>query len=192
MQYPQSLSAKIFPEIELEDVLLREQQEEDVADFFCYYADPKVNKFILCDIPSDLESARHELHYWRNVFYRNDGVYFAIAEKKGNHMIGSIGISGYNSYHSRIELSYDLAHDYWHRGIMTRSIAAVVKHGFEVLKVNRIEAFVSTLNEPSKNLLLKCGFVLEGILQQHRYHRGSYVDVYSFSLLRKDWLNQIV
>lgn len=188
MNYPNSLSQKIFPEIDLGDVLLREQQDYDIANFLRYYADPEVNKFILCEIPSDLESARHELHYWRNVFYRNDGIYFAIAEKNENRMIGSIGLSSYNSYHSRIEISYDLAQEFWRRGIMTRSISALVQHGFEVLKINRIEAFVSTFNEPSRDLLLKCGFELEGILRQHRYHRGNYVDVYSFSMLKENWL----
>lgn len=180
---------KIFPEIDLGNVLLREQQEYDVADFFNYYTDPEVNKYILCELPRDLESARHELHYWRNVFHRNDGIYFAIADKQTNRMIGSIGLSGYNSYHSRIELSYDLSQHFWRRGIMTRAIAEVVKYGFEIMKINRIEAFVSTLNKPSEGLLLKCGFTLEGTLRQHRYHRGEYVDAHSFSLLRQDYLS---
>jgi ribosomal-protein-alanine N-acetyltransferase len=53
--------------------------------------------------------------------------------------------------------------------------------------VNRIEASVSTLNIPSKNLLLKCGMQIEGVLRQHRYHRGKYVDVFFFSMLKEDF-----
>ena len=181
---------KTFPTIDLGDFYLREKRDSDAEDFFKYYADPEVNKFILCEIPQTLEEAKRELNYWRNVFYQNDGIYFAIAEKKTDRLIGSIGLTGYNSYQGRIEISYDLASEYWRLGIMTKAVAAVVKYGFEEFaptRVNRIEALVSVANIASKNLLLKCGFVLEGVLRQHRYHRGAYVDVSSFSILKEDF-----
>lgn len=181
-----TISSKTFPVIDLGDFLLREKRDSDVEDFFYYYSDPEVNKFILCQIPQNLEEARQELHYWRGVFYRNDGIYFAIADKANDRLIGSIGLSTYNSYHSRIEISYDLSREYWRRGIASKSIVSVTKYAFETLGINRVEAFVAVNNLPSKNLLLKCGFELEGILRKHRYHRGCYVDVFSFSVLRTD------
>jgi len=186
---PQTLQ-KAFPIIDLGDFILREKCDADVEDFFSYYADPEVNKFILCDIPRDIEEARRELSYWRGIFYQNDGIYFAIAEKKSNRLIGSIGLTTHNLYQNRIELSYDLSNKYWRRGITSAAIDAVLNYGFQTLKVNRIEAFVSTENIPSKNLLLKSGFTLEGVLRQHRYHRGRYVDVYSFSILRSEFLQE--
>ncbi len=191
MQNYSSAPQKFFPTIDCGDFILREKCDADVEDFFAYYADPEVNKFILCEIPQDLESARRELHYWRNVFYQNDGIYFAIADKATGKMIGSIGLTGHNAYQSRIEISYDLAQQYWRRGITTKAIERIVKYAFENFyygRINRIEAFVSTNNEPSKNLLIKSGFVLEGVLRQHRYHRGAYVDVCSFSMLRSDFV----
>lgn len=184
---------KIFPQIDLGDVYLREKQESDIENFFTYYSDIEVSKFILCDIPTNLEEARMELNYWRNIFYRNDGIYFAIADKTTDKIIGSIGLTSYNSYQKRIEISYDLAKDYWRRGIMTKAINAVVQYAFTNFHcgtINRIEASVSTDNIPSKDLLLKCGFTLEGTLRQHRYHKGSFVDVYFFSILRSDYQNQ--
>lgn len=184
---------KIFPEIDLGEFLLREKSESDVEDFFSYYSDPEVNKFILCEIPRDLEEGRRELNYWRNVFYQNDGIYFAIADKKNNRLIGSIGLTGFNSYQARIEISYDLNKEYWKLGIMTKAIKAVIKYAFENFChgwINRIEAFTSSNNIPSQNLLIKCGFLFEGILRQHRFHRGQYVDVYSYSFLRTDFIAQ--
>ena len=179
---------KIFPAINLGDICLREKQDSDVEDFFRYYSDPEVNKFILCEIPRDIEEARRELHYWRGIFYQNDGIYFAISDNQTGKMIGSIGLTSHNNYQSRIEISYDLAREYWGRGITTRAVAAVVNYAFEQFHVNRIEAFVSTQNIPSVNLLRKCGFSEEGVLRQHRYHRGRFVDVYSFSLLKEDFI----
>lgn len=186
-----TLSQKTFPEIDLGDFYLREKRESDAEDFFNYYTDPQVSKFILCEIPHDIESSKREVNYWRNIFYRNDGIYFAIADKSNDRLIGSIGLTSYNSYQSRIEISYDLAKEYWRRGISTKAINAIVKYAFENFhcgKINRIEASTSTANIPSSNLLLKCGFKEEGILRQHRYHRGSYVDVGFFSMLRSDFV----
>ncbi len=188
----QNFSEKTFPEIDLGNYVLREKRDGDAENFFRYYTDPEVNKFIMCEMPRDVEEARRELHYWRNIFYRNDGIYFAIARKYDDQLIGSIGLSTYNSYHSRIELSYDLAKEYWRQGICNAAIQAIIKYGFEQMKINRIEAFTSTDNIPSKNLLLKCGFTLEGTLRQHRYHRGHYVDAFSFSLLRQDFLTKLI
>ncbi len=183
---------KTFPTIDLGKVILREKTNEDVADFFQYYTDPEVNLYILSDMPRNLDEARQELQYWRNVFYRNDGIYFAIATKDTNRLIGSIGLTNYNSYHNRIELSYDLAKEYWRQGITLAAIAAVTEYGFKELRVNRIEAFTATQNLASKNLLLKSGFALEGTLRQHRYHKYSYVDVFSFSLLRQDFIDKVI
>ena len=186
MQNYQQLPEKQFPIIDLGDLYLREKQESDVEDFFNYYSTPQVSQYILCAIPQNLEEAKRELLYWRGIFYRNQGIYFAIADKATNKMIGTIGLTTYNSYQSRIEISYDLDQRYWGRGIMTRAIKAITQYGFREWRVNRIEAFVSTNNIPSKYLLEKCGFTLEGVLRQHRYHLGKFVDVYSFSLLQGD------
>ena len=182
-------SSKPFPIIDLGDFILREKgaNESDVENFLRYYSDPKVNKFILCQMPQNLDEARKDLFYWRDIFYQNDGVYFAIADKVDDRLIGSIGLTSHNTYQSRIELSYDLASEYWRRGITSAAIREVLKYAFETLRVNRVEAFVAVGNIPSKNLLLKSGFTIEGILREHRYHRGLYVDVFSFSLLRSEF-----
>lgn len=188
--YSLATSQKTFPIIDLGDYILREQQEKDIPNFFRYYTDPEVNKYILVEPPATIDDARRELYYWRNIFYNNDGIYFAIVSKHDDQMIGSIGLSGHNNYHSRIELSYDMAKEFWRRGIMSRAIKELLLYGFRNLNVNRIEAVSSVYNEGSIRLLEKCGFQYEGCLRQHRYHRGKYVDVYSFSMLRDEYLKQ--
>lgn len=181
---------KKFPApIDLDDYyILREQQDKDLPDFFRYYSDPAVNQYILAEIPANLEDARHEFYYWKNVFYRNDGIYFAITTKHDDRMIGTIGLTSYNSYNNRIELSYDMAQEFWRKGIMTKAVQAVLKYGFTILNVNRIEAVTSIYNEASVRLLEKCNLQYEGRLRQHRYHRGKLVDVYMFSILREEFL----
>ena len=102
-------------------------------------------------------------------------------------MIGSIGLTGLNSYHKRIEVSYDLAEEYWNKGVMSKALKQICDYGFYEFKVNRIEANVVPQNLASQNLLKKNGFIEEGYLRQHRFHKGEFRDVIFLSLLRKDF-----
>jgi ribosomal-protein-alanine N-acetyltransferase len=183
----QSNSHKIFPTFDLGDVVLREKRESDAEDFFYHYSNPKVNQFILCEMANDIEQARKDIAYWRSLFYYGSGIYFAIADKTSDRMIGAIGLSGYNSYQKRIEISYDLSPNFWRRGITSKAIKHIVRYAFDHFKVNRIEASVATANTPSKNLLVKSGFSIEGILRQHRFHKGYFYDVYFLSMLLDDY-----
>lgn len=175
-----------FPIIDLGNYILREKQASDVADFFNYYSDPEVNKYIISHIPRNIEEARMELNYWKNIFYTGDGIYFAIARKDNNQLIGSIGFSSHIRTHHRIELSYDLAKEYWNQGIMTSAINAVADYGFYQMPINRIEAFVHKDNLISLKLLEKCQFKQEGLLRQHRFHLDKYVDVFIYSRLKNE------
>ena len=175
-----------FPILKINDYILREQEEDDLNDFFYYFSNPDVNKYILCEPVTSIEDARKELYYWRNLYYDNKGIYFAIATKKDNKMIGSIGINNINNTHQRAELSYDLAKEYWGKGIMTQAINKLTKYIFLNSNINRIEAFIATDNKASEFLLKKCNFTLEGTLRQHRSHLGNKVDVFIFSYLKSD------
>ena len=178
--------ARIFPTIDLGDFILREQTLEDAEAFLEYYSDPQVSKYIVSFIPKTVEEARSEIRYWINVFSYNDGLYFAIARKSDNKMIGSVGVSGVNRSHNRIEASYDLAKEYWGKGIMTKALNAVLKYAFSELKFNRIEAYAMPDNIGSQKVLEKCGFAFEGVLRQHRFHNGKYVDIGIYSVLYSD------
>ncbi len=177
-----------FPTIDLGDFILREQTLEDAEDFLEYYSDPQVSKYVISFIPQNIEEAQNEIRYWINVFNYNDGLYFAIARKSDNKMIGSVGVSGVNRNHNRIEASYDLAKEYWGRGVMTLALKAALKYAFEEFKFNRIEAFAMPENVGSYKVLEKCGFVFEGNLRQHRFHNGRYVDIGIYSILYQDHL----
>jgi len=180
---------KKFPIIDIGDYILREHQDKDVDHFYKYYTDNEVSKYILAEIPKTLDEARRELYYWKNIFYGGSGIYFSIADKRTDEMVGSIGLTTYSSYNNRIEISYDLSRKYWRRGIAEKSIRSVIAYTFNILKINRIEAITSVYNEPSIRLLEKVGFLYEGCLRQHRYHLGNFVDVYSFSILRNEFSN---
>src|SRR3989338_11363498 len=82
-----------FPTIDLDDqYALREQTLEDTEAFFRYYTDPEVGQYILATKPATLLEASKEVQYCRNLFYSKQGIYWTIAKKNDNRMIGAIGL----------------------------------------------------------------------------------------------------
>ncbi len=176
---------KKFPTLELdEQYILREQTLEDTEDFFHYYTDPEVGKYILASKPATLLEASSEVQYCRNLFYTQRGIYWTIANKNNNHMIGAIGLY-INNAHFRGEITYDLSRTHWRQGIMQKAIHIVIHHAFEQMQLLRIEAIIHQKNIPSIQLLKKLEFTHEGTLKNYRYFDGKIWDIEMFATIPK-------
>lgn len=179
-----------FPELILDDnFYLREQKLSDTEDFLEYYSKPEVSRFILANIPQSISEAHDEILYWINIYKRKSAIYWAIARRSDNKMIGALGFNDWDRYNNRAELSYDLAPEYWNQGITSKAVKAVCDFAFEALKINRVQASTLKENVASIKLLEKCGFSLDGILKSYRYYQGRYYDIYMYSLTHKIWQN---
>lgn len=171
-----------FPTISLDDqYILREQSLEDTENFFRYYTDAEVGQYILASKPATLSEASKEIQYCRNLFYSKQGVYWAIARKSDNQMIGAIGFY-LNNMHHRGEITYDLSREYWRQGITEKAIRAVVHYAFSEMKLLRIEAVTRHENIASAALLKKIGFIHEGTLKKYRFYDGKAWDIEMFGI----------
>ncbi len=70
---------------------------------------------------------------------------------------------------------------------MSATVQAVMKWGFEVLEINRIQATVMAGNLASARVLEKCGFQKEGTLREYKICRGQPRDFWMFACLRRDY-----
>lgn len=174
---------KPFPTIDFDaHYILREQTLEDTEAFFRYYTDHEVGQYILATKPATLLEASKEVHYCRNLFYSKQGVYWTIAKKENNEMIGAIGLY-MNNMHHRAEITYDLAKDYWRKGIMKKAMRAVIHYVFTEMKLLRLEAVTRHDNMASIKLLKTLGFVHEGTLKNYRYFDGKAWDIEMFAMV---------
>ncbi len=69
---------------------------------------------------------------------------------------------------------------------MTEALEQVLKYGFTVMQLNRIEAVVDPENTTCLCLLKKAGFIEEGTLREYEHEAKGYVDVVMLSLLKND------
>jgi ribosomal-protein-alanine N-acetyltransferase len=176
-----------FPVLELDDLVLREIGIADAPAFLDYVIDPQVNKYLSEeDIPKNLAEAERELKYWGDLFQNKRSIYWAIARKKDNKLIGTCGFNAWSRVHSRVEISYDLARSQWNKGIMTKCVRSICDYAFLRLNANRIQATVAQDNIGSIKVLSKLGFKQEGELREYGILHGVKKDFYMYSFISKD------
>ena len=86
------------------------------------------------------------------------------------------------------ELGYSIDRAAWGQGFATEAVSAVTSRAFsECSDLNRLRAKTHPLNVASQRVLLKAGFLREGVLRQNSVLRGEAVDEVWFGLLRAEW-----
>jgi [ribosomal protein S5]-alanine N-acetyltransferase len=172
-----------FPIIDIdENYYLREQLKKDTPAFFNYYTDPEVSRYILATIPTTLVEAESEIYYCQTLFRQQQGIYWTIARKDSNEMIGAIGFY-INNFHHRAEISYDMSKEYWGQGIMTKAIQIVSQYAFDKIGAIRIEAITLKENLNSIKVLERNGFIHEGTLHNYKYFKDKAWDIEIFALV---------
>ena len=179
--------ASVFENLETERLLLRRFTPEDAEFVLRHFSDPEVTKYLLDAAPLATIEQAHALigEYLRptaRTFNR-----WVLVHKADQAAIGTCGFHKWNQRSFRAEIGYDLSPHYQGRGLMTEALHAALAHGFDVLKLHRIEAFIYVENVPSLQLAERLGFRQEGVLRDFFYLNGSFHDHALWSLLRSEW-----
>ena len=107
-----------------------------------------------------------------------------IGEEAGN-VIGTIGLR-INWKHRQGGLGYHVDESFRRKGHASAMMRVILEYGFEVLGLHRIQAETWIDNEPSKRLLSRHGFSLEGIRRQAYWKAQHVLDSEMWSLLSVD------
>ena len=103
----------------------------------------------------------------------------------GGQAVGTIGLTvGRDVYRKSGELGYWLGEDFWGQGIMTAAVQRICQEGFERFDLVRIYAEPYACNTPSRRVLEKTGFTLEGVMRRGVYKDGQVQDYCMYALLR--------
>lgn len=170
------------------DIVLREPRTSDAAAYLAYINHPDVALYVpdSC-LPKTVEQAASEMQWNRDLYNRRKSIAWAIVDTRTDTMIGCISFEAWIRYHRRVEIAYDLNPSYWRQGIMSACLACVFQYAFDVMKVNRIDAFTTTYNQPSIQLLEKLGFEQDGLLKSYRWFKDAFIDVMIFGYTRQKY-----
>jgi ribosomal-protein-alanine N-acetyltransferase len=175
-----------FPTLTTSRLVLRQPKPGDADDIFVFRSDPEVQKYN--GVPmTDIAEYQHMLQFSRDQFAAREGLLWAVVLREEQKVVGLVGFS-YDSYHARASLGYDIAREYWGRGIASEALEAVLRFGFEQLALNRIEAETIVDNLPSVRVLEKLGFEREGVRKAYSLEDdGLYHDDAIYALLRSQY-----
>ncbi|WP_326522512.1 GNAT family N-acetyltransferase [Archangium lipolyticum] len=84
-------------------------------------------------------------------------VRFGIEPLSTGELIGNVGLHHFFEQNRRCEIGYALASRHWGEGYATEALRAAIRHGFDALNLNRIEADIDPRNIGSARVLEKAG-----------------------------------
>lgn len=113
------------------------------------------------------------------------GAILAVTRQPEGTVVGAISLA-VDRNHRRGELGYWIGPEHWGRGYATEAAGAVVRFGFEVLGLDRIQAMHMAGNTASGRVLEKLGMHPEGTLRSHVVKDGRRHDVVVRASLRSD------
>ena len=176
-----------FPDLETERLQLRRMTLDDAASLFDILANSDVTRDMGIEPFVNVGQAEGLIRFMNDLFEQNIAFRCGIFRKDNNALMGTCGYNGWETNRgSRGEIAYDLGKAYWRRGYATEAVEALIKFGFETMRIYRIEAFTNLDATPSIRLLRKLGFQEDGILRGYANFHGEFWDQRCFSLIRKD------
>ena len=106
---------------------------------------------------------------------------------KDDYLIGKLKLSNivYGIFKSGI-LGYSIDKDEQGKGYMKEAVNLVVNYAFQDLDIHRVEASALVDNEPSKHVLIGCGFKELGINKKYLYINGGWKDHITYYKVRGD------
>ena len=100
--------------------------------------------------------------------------------------VGCASIKDIDLEGRKAELGYWITPDRQGKGYATEAADLCLTHAFDELGLHKVWARTAGDNKASNRVLEKLGFQQEGVLREHWYGFGRYVDEYRYGLLEAE------
>ncbi len=104
-----------------------------------------------------------------------------------DRLVGAVAFNWIDRANGSAGIGYWLAQEAEGHGLMTAAVAALLRHGFGTLKLNRVEIHAAVRNRRSRVIPKRLGFRHEGTLHQAEFLCGRFVDHAVYGLLAEAW-----
>ena len=171
--------------IATERLILRRFRPEDAQAMFDNWAsDDEVTKYMTWPTHADVSISQWVVNDWVSSCEKDDFYQWAI-EFEGQP-IGSISVVDYRDEIARATIGYCIGRNWWHKGIMSEALKAVMDYLFDEIGFNRIEACHDPNNPNSGKVMAKCGMKYEGTHRQSGRNNQGICDEAFYSLLKSE------
>lgn len=173
--------------IETDRLILRPFTLADAPAMYQNWAsDDEVTKFMTWPTHQSMDISSMVLGDWVSHYEETNYYQWAIVTKEIGQPIGSIAAVQIHDRVGSVEIGYCIGKPWWHRGIMTEALTAVIDFFFEEVGANRVEARHDSNNPHSGGVMRKCGMRYEGTLRQADRNNQGLCDSCVYAILSGD------
>ena len=174
--------------IETSRLFLRRAIREDAEVMFRNWAsDPKVTKYLTWPTYEKVETAYQILDLWTEEYKKSNYYQWMIVLKELGEPIGSISVVRQNDRVEEAEIGYCIGSPWWHRGITSEALSAVIEYLFLEVGMNRVAARHDPNNPHSGGVMRKCGMKYEGTNRACNRNNQGICDTAQYAILRREW-----
>ena len=166
-----------------------------LEEMHAYSINEKLYEFFEFDPFKTIDDTRRYLEeLFKRMHDHSEGrkaCYWFVRRKSDNRLIGTGTIVNINHSRKSLEWGYAVDPELWGLGYILSIQESLKKYIFEVLKFNRIYGQTMITNKRTISSLLACGMIKEGILRDYYCKKGVFIDGWSYSMLREDYLKSL-
>ena len=164
---------------------LRPFKPEDAPAMFANWAnDSDVTRFLTWPTHSSVEISQWVCNDWVTHYAEPD--YYQWAIVYDGQPIGSIAVVEHDDNIGKAHIGYCIGRAWWHRGIVSEALNAVIDFLFDEVGYDRIEARHDPRNPHSGDVMRKCGMKYEGTLRQSDRNNQGICDACWYALLKSE------
>ena len=172
--------------LETSRLILRRARMEDAEPMFYNWAnDKEVTKYLTWPPHSNIEVTQKVLESWVESYEKEDYYQWMIVLKEIHEPIGSIMVSTVGRAQSA-HVGYCIGKKWWHQGIMSETLLAVMDFLFNEVGYHRVEAMHDSNNPNSGKVMAKCGMKYEGTLRMADRNNQGICDACYYGLLAEE------
>jgi len=180
---------KEFPFIENNEVILKKIERQDSNNLFEINSNKTIYRFKPGLPRKTISAVENMIEHYERDFRKKKVIFLGIYLKSHScKLVGVAEIFDFDRKVNLVTIGYTLNENYWGNGIATKTTSLLLEYLFNQIEVNRIQAFVMTENEKSKNVLLRNDFVKEGTIRQANLWTGKgIVDLELYAILKASY-----
>lgn len=185
----QHLGTKI---LETQRLILRRFILTDAAAVYINWAnDPEVTKYLTWPTHQNIEDSKIILREWV-ARYEDLGFYqwAIVLKERGDEPVGSISVVHKNDKIGMVHIGYCIGKKWWHQGITSEALTALLRFFFDEVGVNRIESRHDPRNAHSGRVMIKCGMKCEGTMREADWNNQGICDASNYAILAGEWRNR--